>query len=81
MEQSELPIKSLGFWWGPGGCCAAGAAQPPVQIGKHPFITFTSPCAGILKTTNAQGFYSSNAQKWNYGIASTHHIFHPNAQE
>ena len=33
------------------------------QIGKHPLITFTCPCAGILKPSNAQGFYSCNAQE------------------
>ena len=33
------------------------------QIRKHPLITFTYPCAGILKPSNAQGFYSSNAQE------------------
>ena len=32
------------------------------QVGKHPLITFTCPCAGILKPSNAQEFYSSNAQ-------------------
>ena len=51
--------------WTRGGCHqnVPNETQTLHEIGKHPLITFTSPCAGILKTSNAQGFYSSNAQE------------------